>query len=150
MRQKMRSAELRAQRLPIPSHMSDEFADLVHRLLTLNPKARIAFDAFTICHHHRWIILRGDTILCGGQTIKMRCQAQIFLHNAAIFIGNVEMKQRPFMPLIGGHGKQDIGLGVVGCSDLALAFLRLQTGHILHWCFRTIVGMKLASASKHK
>ncbi|MDA9882664.1 hypothetical protein N8Z70_00860 [Candidatus Puniceispirillum sp.] len=60
------------------------------------------------------------------------------------------MKQRPFMPLIGGHGKPDIGLGVVGCIKLALVFLRLQTGHMLHLCFGVVVGMKPASASKHK
>jgi hypothetical protein len=59
------------------------------------------------------------------------------------------MKQRLFMPLIGDQGKPNIGLSVVGCSNLALFFLRLQTGHTLHLFFDIIVGMKPASASKH-
>ena len=35
-------------------------------------------------------------------------------------------------------------------SNLALVFLRLQTGHILYLSFGVLVGMKPASASKHK
>jgi hypothetical protein len=35
-------------------------------------------------------------------------------------------------------------------SNLALVFLQLQTGHILHLRFGVTVGMKPASASNHK
>jgi len=58
----------------------------------------------------------------GGQTIKKPYQPQILLHITAIFIENAKRKKRPFMPFIGGHGKLDIGLGMVGCGILALIF----------------------------
>ena len=61
-------------------------------------------------------------------------------------MGNSEIKQRPFMPLIGRHGKPDIGLGLI----LAFILKQLQTGHISHLCFGMLVGRKPASASKHK
>ena len=35
-------------------------------------------------------------------------------------------------------------------SNLALVFLRLQTGHILYLSFGVLVGIKPASTSKHK
>jgi len=54
------------------------------------------------------------------------------------------------MPITGGHGKPDIGPGMVGCSIFALIFLKLQTGHISHLRFAMIFGMKLASTRKHK
>ena len=83
---------------------------------------QIAFDAFSMCRHYRQTILRGDMMPCGGQTVKMRCQPLILLHATAIFIGKPEMKQCPFMPDIGGHGKPDISFGMIGCSILALIF----------------------------
>ena len=60
------------------------------------------------------------------------------------------MKQCPFMPFIGGHGKPDIGFGMIGCSILALIFLQLEAGHLLHPRFVMLVSMKFASTFKQK
>ena len=83
---------------------------------------QIVLDAFSNCRHYPSIILRGDMMLSGGQTIKLHCQSQILLNTTAIFIGNAEMKQRPFK---GGHIKLDFGLGMIGCGILDLFFLQL-------------------------
>ena len=47
-------------------------------------------------------------------------------------------------------GSPSMAVGNLFSSNLALGFLRLQTGNIVHLCFGVIVGMKPASANKHK